>query len=1205
MGLTRARTEQGESEMKKAFLQLPKGLTNQARNALLIIAAYLFATLLAGIPLIVQLIKAPSSQLWAAEISVFAVTVSSGIGLWLVWRGRLEAGIWLTTSTALITGFILTATFSGLGIIFFLSAATLNTLIAIQTLQPRQATFLIITGIAAGVLILIVDLFIPTQRRSIPSLQTLIYVISAVMLLLFGYFISRQFPHYALRTKLIISFVAVTLVSISIIGFIANSISSARISEGVGSNLSAVSAALAREIAEVVDNDINLLLSLSLNKSLQDTVIAANAAGTSSQAVLDRLDQQWRNASDNDPLVIGILENDLAEDLVEFQSKFPALLEIFVTDKYGAIIASTNRTSDYYQADEEWWRVAWSDGRGAVYLSNVTFDESANANAIEIAVPVSPHNETTPIGVLRATLDLNEFAALITSTKIGQTGRSDLIFPNNQTLTAETGFDTLSPEDTVSLAALPETYGRITYEGDLSLMSKALVVAPLSQNRDAIEQLGWTVVVHQRITEAQAPVAVATRSIALAAIVLAIAISILAQFLAQLLVGPITRLTAVANQVTAGDLKAQADVEVADEIGALATAFNTMTSQLRGFIATLEQRVADRTRNLELAAEVGRSISQVRDLHVMLKDACELILKEFGLYYVQVYLTDPGQTTLRLEAGTGNVGVELLGRGHSLTLDTSSINGRAAVEKRTVVISDTTQSATFRQNPLLPETRGEMAVPLIVADRVVGVLDMQSSEPGELNEEELPAFEALAGQLAVAIRNANLLEETNEARSEVEKQARRLVRRAWGEHLDAIHKPEQIGFVFDRQTIAPLTEANDVQLSATGKAISVPIAITGESLGSLVVELEDETRAEQTSELANIVARQVAQQIESLRLLESAERYRLEAEGAARRTTVEGWKQYIQSRSGGSIGYLYDATEVRPLDREPEAPAVTLPIKVRDQTIGKLAILGLEEQDSASLELANAIVERLGAHIESLRLLEETKRSQVELEKRARELQSVAEIGTVSSRERDIEKMLESVVHLTQRRFGLYHAHVFTYNEHAEQLEIVACGWKEGDEHEGTHGMAIIPLNQQQSLVARAAREKRAIVVNDVHSDPAWLPNPLLQDTQSEMAVPLLVGDQLLGVLDVQRDYLNGFTEEDVAVNSTLATQVATALQNAHSFTQAQKQAEREAMLNVINQKIQSATSVEAVLQIAARELGHALGAPMTIAQLSMKDSSS
>jgi GAF domain-containing protein len=198
--------------------------------------------------------------------------------------------------------------------------------------------------------------------------------------------------------------------------------------------------------------------------------------------------------------------------------------------------------------------------------------------------------------------------------------------------------------------------------------------------------------------------------------------------------------------------------------------------------------------------------------------------------------------------------------------------------------------------------------------------------------------------------------------------------------------------------------------------------------------------------------------------------------------------------------------------------------------------------------------------------------------------------------------MLDSVVHLTQRQFGLYHAHIFLYDEKTGELKITACGWKEGDEHEGTHETASIPIAQEQSLVARAARTRLAVIVNDVNNEPGWLPNSLLPLTTSEMAVPLVIGDQVVGVLDVQSERLNAFTEEDANIQTTLASQVAIALQNARSFAQAQKQAERETMLNVIGQKIRSATTVDSVLQIAARELGHALGAPLTIAQLGQID---
>ena len=671
-------------------------------------------------------------------------------------------------------------------------------------------------------------------------------------------------------------------------------------------------------------------------------------------------------------------------------------------------------------------------------------------------------------------------------------------------------------------------------------------------------------------------------------------------FSTRVIIQPLKSLSQFASRQMAGETGSRVSVTSGDEFEQLADTFNALAGSVEEQRMNLERRVAERTQSLELAAEVGHSVSQVRALDVMLRDAVEIIRSQFDLYYAQVYLIDPGQTNLILQSGTGTVGTELVSRGHRLPLDTNSINGRAAVEKHPVIVADTAASATFRPNPLLPNTHSEMAVPLITAGQVVGVLDLQSSQSGMLNEEVLPAFEALAGQFAVAIQNAKLLEEATQARAEVEAQARHLVRAGWDEHLDSIHLPEQIGFVFDRKEITLLADAQPTQLSQDGKAVSVPITVTGEPLGAIAVEI-DENRREQALALVSNVARQVAQQIENLRLLESAERYRYEAEKAARRQTVEGWQKYVESRPQESLAYLYDTKAVRPQGQDEDLSMVALPLKARDQQIGKLSVQGLTEADQESAELVNAVAERLGAHIENLRLFEETRLGQFELDRRATQLAAVAEISTMSSKELDVQKMLETVVHLTQRKFGLYHAHVFLFNESTSILKIAACGWKAGDPHEGTHGTAAIPIDQEQSLVARAARTRQAVIVNDVRSDPSWLPNPLLPDTRAEMAVPLVIGDVILGVLDVQSDHLNAFTEEDANIQTTLASQVATSLQNARSFARAQKQAERESMLNAISQKIQSATTVEAVLQIAARELGHALHVPLTVAQLGMK----
>jgi GAF domain-containing protein/HAMP domain-containing protein len=481
------------------------------------------------------------------------------------------------------------------------------------------------------------------------------------------------------------------------------------------------------------------------------------------------------------------------------------------------------------------------------------------------------------------------------------------------------------------------------------------------------------------------------RAVILSSILLAIVV-VFAWLLGRYITGPIERLTTASQEAAGGNLETRIDIPNRDEITILANAFNRMTTRLREFISTLEERVAERTQSLELAAEVGRSVSQVRALDVMLKEAAELIRTQFDLYYVQVYLTDPSQTNLILQSGTGTVGAELVRRGHRLPLNTASINGRAAIEKKSVVISDTAASATFRPNPLLPHTRSEMAVPLLIGDKVVGVLDMQSEHSGSLNQDVLPAFEALAGQLAIAIQNATLLAETQQARAEVEAQARRQSRANWVDYLDAIHQPEELGFVFEQNKIAPLTGEEQ----ATDNALVAPIAVTGEALGNLMVEMEDHSPISRTAELVETVARQVSQQIESLRLLESAERYRAEAEAASRRLTREGWKDYVQANAGESLSYIYDLQEVRPFnpagDQQTDKLAFSLPLKVRDETVGQLSVLGLKSDDKESLELVTAVAERLGAHIEGLRLSKQTEQALATTQQFAQREQALRQI---------------------------------------------------------------------------------------------------------------------------------------------------------------------------------------------------------------------
>lgn len=168
------------------------------------------------------------------------------------------------------------------------------------------------------------------------------------------------------------------------------------------------------------------------------------------------------------------------------------------------------------------------------------------------------------------------------------------------------------------------------------------------------------------------------------------------------------------------------------------------------------------------------------------------------------------------------------------------------------------------------------------------------------------------------------------------------------------------------------------------------------------------------------------------------------------------------------------------------------------------------------------------------------------LNRRVNELQTVTEVSSAAATMLEPAHLLREVVQLTQHRFGLYHVHVFLHEPEKEALGIAACGWHENSPHHGTNEVRSISLRQSQSLVARSAREHQPIVVNRVHEDSTWLPNPLLPDTQAELAVPMFVGHTLIGVLDAQSEQPDYFTPETINVYGILASQIAIAIQNAY-----------------------------------------------------------
>ncbi len=234
---------------------------------------------------------------------------------------------------------------------------------------------------------------------------------------------------------------------------------------------------------------------------------------------------------------------------------------------------------------------------------------------------------------------------------------------------------------------------------------------------------------------------------------------------------PLRELANYADQVGSGNLEAtidQSDFE--GEIAVLANSLTNMTSRLRDLIYNLESKVEERTRDLDIAADVSRQITRVLDMDVLLPELVESTRKGFDLYYVALYLYDPQTEELLLEAGTEVDGAQMESESQSFHIRAHpSLVAQVARDRQAEIINDTEGSPLHSLNPYLPDTRAEAAFPMLVSDELVGVLDLQSETEGRFQESEVQIFSTLAEQIAIAVRNAQLYREQEYVARELER----------------------------------------------------------------------------------------------------------------------------------------------------------------------------------------------------------------------------------------------------------------------------------------------------------------------------------------------------------------------------------------------------------------------------------------------------
>jgi GAF domain-containing protein/HAMP domain-containing protein len=381
-----------------------------------------------------------------------------------------------------------------------------------------------------------------------------------------------------------------------------------------------------------------------------------------------------------------------------------------------------------------------------------------------------------------------------------------------------------------------------------------------------------------------------------------VALIIFALFASNGIVAPIRRLQAAADLLAEGNYEVRVSSPAKDEVGYLSSSFDSMATQIQGLVTGLEQRVAERTTDLELSrqqslkranefqliSEISKIITGEQKLEHLLPLIAQLVSERFNFYHTGIFLIDNTNRYAVLQAANSTGGRNMLERGHKLEIGGSGIVGFVARSGLPRISLDVGQDAVFFNNPDLPNTRSEMALPLKTQDRIVGVLDVQSEKPGAFTDNDINTLSILADQISIALENARLYAQTQQALNEAQALYRQNVQEGWKTFS---REKEFIGYqqsLTSGKKLTELVETDEIQQAmnrgevlvfhADGvtqeASIVVPIKLRGQIIGNMKIKAPTKNRQWSSAEidLAETVSERLSIALENARLIQESQR---------------------------------------------------------------------------------------------------------------------------------------------------------------------------------------------------------------------------------------------------------------------------------------------------------------------------------------------
>ncbi|HSO13340.1 MAG TPA: GAF domain-containing protein [Anaerolineales bacterium] len=370
---------------------------------------------------------------------------------------------------------------------------------------------------------------------------------------------------------------------------------------------------------------------------------------------------------------------------------------------------------------------------------------------------------------------------------------------------------------------------------------------------------------------------------------------------------PVKELIETFQKIEQGDLKQRVPVTATDELATVAVHFNRMVSRLDNLQSTLEKQVKERTKQIIATNEVGRVASSILDPDQLIGKVANLITEQFNYYYAAIYLLDPSEKWAELREATGQTGNVLKQNRYRLEIASRSMVATCIRERTPCIAQNAAEEKQRFENPLLPYTRSEIALPLIVGDRVLGALDVQSTKPADFGAEVIETMQNMAGQVAVALENARLFQEAQRSINELRSIQKQYLLEGWTS-IKSYSENLEYGIGESSETASQVVESS--------------INLRDQMLGHITLEGRDEWTPEQKS-LVDAVTSQAAIALENARLVSESRLI------AMRERTLTEINSKIWSSSASIDSILQ--TVVRELGRRLDVSNASIELNLDDE----------------------------------------------------------------------------------------------------------------------------------------------------------------------------------------------------------------------------------------------------------------------------------